>query len=98
MANLNVTYEEMRTASNQLMTGKTEIEGQLQRLKSMVDGLVNGGYVTDQSSRAFQTSYDEFNRGVTDTVGGLEGMSQYLVQAADALENTDAELARALNR
>lgn len=98
MANLNVTYDEMHNAATQLKAGRAEIESQLSKLKSMVDGLVSGGYVTDKSSKAFQTSYEEFNSGVTKTIEGLDGMGEYLTQAAKALADTDEQLAAALNK
>ena len=98
MANLNVTYEEMHAAAAKLKSGRAEIEGQLSKLKSMVDGLVSGGYVTDKSSKAFQSSYEEFNTGVNKTIEGLDGMGEYLSQAAKALQDTDEQLASALGR
>jgi WXG100 family type VII secretion target len=98
MANLNVTYDEMHDAANKLRAGRQEIESQLSRLKSMVDGLVSGGYVTDKSSKAFQSSYEEFNTGVNKTIEGLDGMGEYLTQAAKALADTDEQLAAALNK
>ncbi|HEX5769633.1 MAG TPA: WXG100 family type VII secretion target [Nocardioidaceae bacterium] len=98
MANLNVTYDEMHDAANKLRAGRQEIEAQLSRLKSMVDGLVSGGYVTDKSSKAFQSSYEEFNTGVNKTIEGLDGMGEYLTQAAKALADTDEQLAAALNK
>ncbi len=98
MSNLNVTYEEMRSAASQLKAGRAEIESQLSKLKSMIDGLVSGGYVTDRSSKAFQSSYEEFNTGVTKTIEGLDGMGEYLTQAAQALQDTDEQLAAALNK
>lgn len=97
MANVNVTYEDMRGAANQLKGGQHEIEGTLEKLKSLVDGLVNGGYVTDKSSKAFNSSYEEFNTGAKQTIEGLTGMAEYLTKAADALEQTDEQLASALN-
>ncbi len=96
MPNLNVTYDEMRNAAGRLRTGQGEIEGKLGELKSMIDGLVNDGYVTDRSSKAFDQSYTEFNDGVRKTVEGLDGMAQYLEQAAQALQETDEALANAL--
>jgi WXG100 family type VII secretion target len=98
MANLNVTYGDMRDAGTRLINGEQEIESKLRELKTLVDGLIGGGYVTDKSSVAFGTSYQEFTDGATKTIHGLEGMSQYLTAAADALENTDTELAKALAR
>ncbi len=96
MANVNVTYEEMRDAANKLKSGQQEIEGTLDQLKSLVESLVSGGYVTDKSSKAFQSSYEEFNDGARQTIEGLTGMGEYLTSAAQALEDTDEQLAQAL--
>ena len=98
MANMNVTYADMDTASKHLKTGQADIEQKLSELKSMVDNLVQGGYVTDSSSKAFDQSYQEFNTGVNKTIQGLDGMSQYLTQASNALRSTDEELAKGLSR
>ncbi|NLT55713.1 MAG: WXG100 family type VII secretion target [Actinomycetales bacterium] len=98
MANLNVTYDDMRDAAKNLRNGQGDIEGRLGELKALVDSLVNGGYVTDSSSKAFDTSYTEFNDGMRKTVEGLDGMAQYLEQAAQALSDTDEQLAKSLNR
>jgi WXG100 family type VII secretion target len=98
MANLNVTYGDMRDAATRLNNGESDIESKLRELKTLVDGLIGGGYVTDKSSVAFGASYQEFNDGATKTIQGLQGMSQYLTAAADALESTDSELAKALSK
>lgn len=98
MPNLNVTYGDMRDSATRINTGEGEINDKLRELKTLVDGLISGGYVTDKSSIAFGSSYQEFNDGATKTIAGLEGMSQYLTAAADALESTDSELAKALSR
>lgn len=98
MANVNVTYEEMRAAGKQLEAGQAEIEGKLEELKKLIDGLVAGGYVTDSSSKAFETSYTEFNTGAKNVIQGLEGMSKYLDSAATTFETADKELASALKK
>lgn len=96
MPNLNVTYGDMQDAASRLVNGEQDIESKLRELKSLVDSLISGGYVTDQSSVAFGSSYQEFNDGATKTVEGLNGMSDYLNKAAEALQQTDSELAKAL--
>lgn len=98
MANVNVTYEEMRAAGKQLQAGKADIESRLSQMKSQVDQLVAGGYVTDVSSKQFQASYEEFNQGATKTIQGLEGMSQYLNTAADTFQQTDQQLSQQLGQ
>lgn len=98
MANMNVTYADMEAASKQLKNGQADIESRLAELKGLVDNLVSSGYVTDASSKAFEASYTEFNDGIRKTVEGLDGMSQYLTSAADAIRSTDEQLAKGLGR
>ena len=98
MANVNVTYEQMEAAAGRLSNGRTEIDNMLGQLKSLVDQLVADGYVTDSSSRSFQTSYDEFNTGAKNMIEGLDGMASYLNQAAATFRDADTQLASALGR
>jgi WXG100 family type VII secretion target len=95
MANVNVTYEEMRDAANKLKSGEDEIRSKLESLHSMIQNLINEGYVTDSSSKKFNDNYEEFNTGVNKTIEGLDGMSQYLKAAADAFQQADEDLAKA---
>ena len=93
MANMNVTYSAMTDAANCLTSGKEDITSKLQQLQSLVGQLVGGGgFVTDAASGAFHTSYEQFTKGTTEAVNGLDGMSQFLTKAASALENVDSEL------
>jgi WXG100 family type VII secretion target len=97
MANMNVTYSEMTDAATRLTTGKEDLVSKLAELQTQVNSLVQNGFVTDQASGAFQTSYDQFTKGTTEAVNGLEGMSQFLTKAAEALGNVDSELARGIS-
>lgn len=97
MANMNVTYSEMTDAAGKLITGKDDLVTKLTELQTLVNNLVGAGFVTDNASGAFQTSYDTFTQGVTNAVTGLDGMSQFLTSAADALGNVDSELAKSLS-
>ncbi|SDS83823.1 WXG100 family type VII secretion target [Paraoerskovia marina] len=96
MANMNVTYEEMRTQATQLRTGQQELLDTLTSLQTQVGNLVASGFVTDQASGAFQTSYEEFTSGTQQAVNGIEGMAQFLDQAAQTLEDVDTQLASGL--
>ena len=98
MPNVNVTYAEMQSAAKQLQSGEQQIEADLSRLKKLVDNLVAGGYITDSSSKQFETSYTEFNTGATKMIQGLNGMGQYLDAAAKAFQDTDTQLANALKK
>jgi WXG100 family type VII secretion target len=96
-ANVNVTYEEMRTAADNLKSGEDEIRDKLTRMHTMIKTLINEGYVTDKSSKKFDENYEEFNEGVGKTIEGLDGMAAYLKAAADAFEQADSDLATAQN-
>jgi WXG100 family type VII secretion target len=96
--NVNVTYTEMQSAARQLQAGEQAIEGDLSKLKRLVDNLVAGGYVTDASSRQFEASYTQFNTGATKMIQGLNGMGQYLDAAVKAFQETDSQLAASLRQ
>lgn len=98
MPNVNVTYEEMRSAAKRLDAGRDEINAKLTELQKLVNSLVNGGYVTDTSSKQFEDSYQQFTTGATRTMEGLGGMSTYLNAAADTFEQADHQLASHLNK
>ena len=98
MPNVNVTYAEMQSAARQLQAGEQTIEGDLTRLKHLVDNLVAGGYVTDSSSKNFEASYTQFHTGATRMLQGLTGMGQYLDAAVKAFTDTDTQLAASLKQ
>lgn len=98
MPNVNVTYEEMHSAAKRLNAGREEITAKLEELQKLVQSLVNGGYVTDQSSKQFEGAYTEFNVGAQKTIAGLTHMGTYLTKAAEAFQSADQQLSNVLNR
>ncbi|MBC7297572.1 MAG: WXG100 family type VII secretion target [Demequina sp.] len=96
MANLNVTYDDLRNAGNHLINGKGDLESRLMELKALIDNLVSGGYVTSASSGAFHEQYAQFTQSATAAVSALDGLSGFLRQAADALQQTDEALASSI--
>ena len=96
MANLNVMYDDLRNAGNQLMSGKGDLESRLMELKAFIDTLVSGGYVTSASSVAFHEQYTQFTQSATTAVSALDGLSGFLRSAADALQQTDETLASSI--
>lgn len=96
MANIHLTYADMNNAASQLGSGQQDLESKLQELRAMIDNLVSEGYVTDQSSVAFQEQFTQFTTNATGCVGALEGMAQFLRSAAQTMEQTDTSLANAI--
>lgn len=98
MANLNVTYDEMRQSAGRLEAGRQQINETLVSLRSMVDQLVSSGFQTQLASGAFQDTYGKFTTGATQAIEGLDGMASFLKGAAQAMETTDQELAKAIKQ
>ena len=98
MTNLNVTYDQMHSAATRLRNGHQDLESQLNELRSLVQQLVQNGFTTSRASGAFDSSYQEFTQGATRTVKGIDGMADYLNKAAQALQETDEQLARAAGK
>ncbi|WP_310961996.1 WXG100 family type VII secretion target [Nocardioides terrisoli] len=97
MANVNVTYQQMRDQATKLNNAKTDIEQQLQALHGQIRQLIETDFKTDKASGAFGASYDEFTKGTQKTIEGLHGMAQYLSKAAETFQHADEELAKAMH-
>ncbi|MCU1479685.1 MAG: family type secretion target [Subtercola sp.] len=98
MANLNVTYEEMTQAASRLDAGRDQMTTTLTDLRRLIDQLVAGGFQTQLASGAFNETYEKFTSGTTQAVSGLEGLSQFLRSAAEAMAKTDEELAKSIRQ
>ncbi|WP_368499005.1 WXG100 family type VII secretion target [Herbiconiux sp. A18JL235] len=98
MANLNVTYEEMTEAAGRLDTGRDQMTTTLTDLRRLIDQLVANGFQTQMASGAFDDTYEKFTNGTTQAVEGLQGLSQFLRSAAEAMQKTDEELAKAIRQ
>ena len=96
MANISASYADMSGVATQLNTGEQTITADLQRLQSVVQQLVQSGFVTDQASKAFDESYSNFTKGAAQMMQGLNGMASYLNQAVSAMQDTDSSLANAI--
>ena len=88
----------MQSAATRLRNGQKDLESKLNELRSLVQQLVQNGFTTSRASGAFDSSYQEFTQGATRTVQGIDGMADYLNKAAQALQQTDEELARAAGK
>ena len=96
MANLNVTYDELRDAARRLQQGKDEMQQKLAELSNLVQSLTASGFQAEQSSAAYRDSFEQFRTGTGQAIDGLDGLANFLVSAADALQQTDEGLANAI--
>lgn len=96
MANVNVTYEEMRAAAGQLRGGQETLNNTLTELSGLISNLTQSGFVTDLASVTYQDQYEQFTAGTRQAVDALDGLASYLEQASDTLAATDSDLSNAI--
>jgi WXG100 family type VII secretion target len=96
MANLNVTYDDLHETAQRLLAGRDDLNSKLTELSSIVQNLTSNGFQAEQSSAAYRDSYEQFTSGTRQAVEGLEGLSKFLVSAADTLRQTDEGLASSI--
>ena len=89
-ANLNVSYEAMESEASALVSGKEE---KLSALKTRIDNLVSNGFVTDQASGAFNEMYQNFTTSASNTISSLDGIANGLRSMANAMRETDSQMA-----
>ncbi len=92
MANVNVTYEEMRVAASRLESGESDLNGKLSELQSYIQNLVSSGFVTDAASVSFSSAYEQFTSSTRTGLQALSSMADYLRTAAARLQETDQSL------
>src|SRR5690606_41369317 len=95
-ANMNVSYTMMISAAGSMSTGQQTLTDTLTDLKRQVDELVAAGFVTDQASGAFQTTYEQFTTSSTQAVSAIDGLAGFLESAATSLSEVDSSLAKAI--
>ena len=93
MANLNVSYDAMESEASALVSGKDQTHQPLQAMKARIEGLVTNGFVTDQASGAFNEMYQNFTTSASNTISSLDGIAQGLRSKANAMRETDTQMA-----
>ena len=96
MANINMTFQEIRDQATRLDTGRQELQDKLNALKGEVDQLISSGFQTDASSGAFGDTYNQFTQGAAATIDGLQGMTSFLNMTAQSMQDLDSQLASAI--
>lgn len=96
MANINVTYEAMESEAQALLTGKEEIEANLTNLANRITSLVSSGFVTDSASGAFNEMYQNYTTNAKNTIASLDQIATTLRKMAQAMQETDQNLASSI--
>lgn len=96
MADLNVTYSDLTDVAAKLRTGQQDMDQQLADLGSLVTNLTSSGFQTDHASGAFHDTFTHYQTSLKQAIDALDGMATYLESAAKAMEETDTQLASAI--
>ncbi|HVT64499.1 MAG TPA: WXG100 family type VII secretion target [Mycobacteriales bacterium] len=96
MADLNVTYADLNDTAGKLRAGQQDMDQQLSNLGSQVQNLVSSGFQTDHASGAFHDTFTQFQTNLKQAIDALDSLASYLEQAAKAMEDTDTQLASAI--
>lgn len=94
MANVSVTYQELEDAARYLLSGENDLKTKFNELKSRIDALTSSGFVTDQASGTYNDTYTQFTNSMTQAVSALDTLSQYLMHAAQTMQQTDQSLSQ----
>lgn len=89
MPDINVSYDEVESAARLLSSAREEFGDRLSKLKAAIDELGQSGFVTRVASRTFEDTYDEFNRGIGQTIEGLDAMSRFLTDTVERFREVD---------
>lgn len=96
MVDMNVTYSELTDAAGKLRAGQQDMDGKLGELGGLVSHLTSSGFQTDHASGAFHDTFTHFQTGLKTAIDALDSLAGYLESAAKALEETDTQLATAI--
>jgi WXG100 family type VII secretion target len=89
MADVILSYEEMGSAARLLSSAHEEFGDKLSQLQAMIDELGQSGFVTRYAGTSFEEAYKEFNRGILQTIEGLDEMSRFLTAAVQRFHDAD---------
>lgn len=96
MAAITVQSEDLRDQAGRVAQGSTEVTDVLSRLTGEISALAAGWQ--GAASEAFQSRWAEWQAGAQQVQQAMDGMGQFLQQAAASYEATEDELRSAAGR
>jgi WXG100 family type VII secretion target len=93
MPDINLDYDGVIQAANQLRTARGQLDQKLQRLKAMIDNLISSQFKTTAASGKLGEAYTKFTNAVTKANESLDGMARYLDSVKQQHEELDQQLA-----
>ncbi|MEM9201060.1 MAG: WXG100 family type VII secretion target [Actinomycetota bacterium] len=90
---LHISFEELRSKGQTLMTKADELQGQLDLIHGIAqpDGIWDGA-----AASSYQSEFDRWSTAQRTMIESLREMGAFLQRAASAYEGTELEIQRAL--
>lgn len=89
MGNIKISPDEMREASTWLQNQKELMQQSLHEANTKMDEMVEAAYATPGSESKFRPYWEEYKNGTEKAIEGLQGVSEFIKQVADAFVDTD---------
>ncbi|MGW8400346.1 WXG100 family type VII secretion target [Streptomyces lydicus] len=83
--NIKISPDEMREASTWLQNQKELMQQSLHEANTKMDEMVEAAYATPGSESKFRPYWEEYKNGTEKAIEGLQGVSEFIKQVADAL-------------
>ncbi|MEU7636871.1 MULTISPECIES: WXG100 family type VII secretion target [unclassified Streptomyces] len=94
--NIKISPEEMREASTWLQHQKELMQQSLHEANTKMDEMVEAAYATPGSESKFRPFWEEYKNGTEKAIEGLQGVSEFIKQVADAFVDTDDQTSGAI--
>ena len=94
-ANISVTPDQLRQESSHVVTKAGDARSEFATLRTRLQGLE--AMFTGEAQDRFQDRYVEWDQHANGLVDALEGLGKFLETAANAIEETDKQLAQGLS-
>lgn len=88
---VHVEHDALATQAQRLATDKNDLEAKLTQIKTQIQELVSGGFVTESASESFREAQERWDTAARACVGELEVMAQYLGKASAAFKDIDSQ-------
>jgi WXG100 family type VII secretion target len=86
--------EELRQQSTNMKNRADAARSEFSQLRSKLQQIQE--QFRGSAAKAFEAQYQDWDKNATDIIGALEGLGDWLAKAAEAVEQTDTQLAKGL--
>jgi uncharacterized protein YukE len=99
MADTNVDYQGVADGARTLRNVKSQLDGKVDQLKTMINTLINnGGFKTDRGSSALEGAATRFSQAQKKADEALDRMAAYLDEIPRLYQTADNQTASVFDR